>query len=117
MCSLGFGNRLSSLNVHLLSDTVNLAPAPPLPPPPLGVGECPWGDGLGDLDPLALRVKALGSSIAWRREDPRALVGAGSGGGEFGFGGAGAAEGGGGGGAGGAPLGAGDAWPAERIAA
>lgn len=101
-----------------MSVTVNLAPPPlPLVPPLLGVGECPCGDGLGDLAPLALRVKALGSSIAWRRDDPLALVGPGSGGGELGLGGAGAAEGGGGGGAGGAPLGAGDAWPAERIAA
>lgn len=41
MCSLGFGNRLSSLKLHRLSVTVNLAPPPPVPPPPLGVGECP----------------------------------------------------------------------------
>lgn len=92
---------------------------PPTARPPLGLGECLLGDGLPVLEPLAVSVYAAGSSMFWRKDDPRGLVGAavggvGGGGGEFDLGSAGAAEGGGGGGA---ELGDWVAWPAARIAA
>lgn len=90
---------------------------PPLAPPVTGEGDRLPRDALDDR-PLALSVKELGSSIAWRREPARALVGVPSGEGElaFGGGGAGAEDGGGGGGAGGAAAGE-RAWLAALTAA
>jgi hypothetical protein len=86
--------------------------APPAPPPPPGLDDCLLKDGLDVLEPLAVRVKELGSSIVCLKDDPRGRLDgcAGGGGGEFvldggGGGGAGAADGGGGGGGGGAELG------------
>lgn len=81
-----------------------------LPPRELGDWTVLLGAGLGVLDPLAVSVKELGSSMDWRRDDPRGRDN-GGGGAVVGDGGAGAAEGGGGGAA------LGDACPAARIAA
>lgn len=84
-------------------------------PPEAGAGDV--FPGAGDLLPLsenADRVNALGSSIDWRRDEPRDRVaggGGGGGGGEGELGGGGAELGGGGG----AKLG--DTCPAARIEA
>lgn len=88
--SLGLGNKLSSLNCHLESLTMNL-------PPMLGEGECDgFRLGLGEPPPFADRVYELGSSIDCIREGPRFLD-RGGGGGDCDVGGDGAAFGGGGG--------------------
>lgn len=68
--SLGLGNKLSSLNWNLGSFTTNR----PLPPPPELEAVLLLRLGLGDLEPLAERVKELGSSNVWRRDDPRLRV-------------------------------------------
>ncbi|RGP65688.1 mitochondrial ribosomal l37p [Fusarium longipes] len=84
--SLGFGNKPSSLNCHRGS---LITMRPPLAP---GVceGECV---GLGDFPPLAVKVNILGSSMEWRREEPRERVVGGGGEGALAGGGGGAALG------------------------
>lgn len=104
--SLGFGNADSSLKFHLASLTTKRSGPEPL--------EGEVRVGLGDLAPLAVRVKADGSSIDWRRDEPLDLSWTG-GSGEGAEGAEGVDDGGGGGGGGGAELG--EACPAARMVA